>query len=549
MRLAILLMVAGVGAAQTQTQPAGEPPSGSIGGVVRDAESQTPVENVTVFTGVSAAKGRPGRQVMSTTDKQGRYALKDLPPAQYTVYTRVRQFGYSDQRMATLAPGQDLTLDFRARMGGTITGTVTDDNKEPMPEVDVYLVTKEYFLGSLRYYLRSSARTDDRGRYAMEGLTPGVPYLIMTRNRVLHPPAISDAPEDQKLRRKAFAPTFYPNATTMDGGAPVTLRSAERREGIDLSVQRTPSYCVEGATQAAVATRLELVEDQPSMGVRSDGGTYFTNPTADTAADGKFRFCGLHPGAYRLTAMQMPKAEREAPLQYGVTAFAIRDEDLHGLKAALAPGADLNGEFVWDGPAPAADSGATANFGLDRLYGWRMGGENLEARGDVPSEFTVKSVPADEYVVRVSVRAPGMYVKDVTYGGNSVMYSPLKMGSAIGDASVKVIVARDAGGAAALVTEEDKPVGDAQVYFFPQDVRNEAELQARIASGATDQNGNYQTGVKLAPGKYYAIAAMTKTDATPESVGKLWRARTKAKEVDIAAGQTAQVSLEPVSIE
>ena len=92
-------------------------------------------------------------------------------------------------------------------------------------------------------------------------------------------------------------------------------------------------------------------------------------------------------------------------------------------------------------------------------------------------------------------------------------------------------------------------MGEARVYLFPADIRDEAELQARLFSGSPDQSGNYQTGLALAPGKYFAIALRTAVDATPESVGKLWRGRTKAKEVEIAAGQTAQVSLEPASID
>jgi hypothetical protein len=151
--------------------------------------------------------------------------------------------------------------------------------------------------------------------------------------------------------------------------------------------------------------------------------------------------------------------------------------------------------------------------------------------------------------VRPFIDSTGVYVKDVTYGGLSVLHTPLRLGSAIGDAGVKVIVARDGGGAAATVTEDNKPVGSARVYIFPAETRTEAELQEQLVSGTVDQNGNYQTGLLLAPGKYCAIALRRPVDPTPESLGKLLRARIKAKEVEIAAGQTAQVNLEPASIE
>jgi hypothetical protein len=293
---------------------------------------------------------------------------------------------------------------------------------------------------------------------------------------------------------------------------------------------------------------VEIVEEQPSQGVSSGGGTFVMSPSAKTGDDGKFRFCGLHPGAYRITAMQMPRPG-EPPAQSGVTAVTIRDEDVSGVKATLAPGLTLNGEFVWDGAAPVAPLDATAMFSISHLYRAPYRGEELAARGTVPSEFTLHGVALDEYSVRAAMNSPGVYVKDVTYGGNSVRYTPLRLGSAMGDASVKVILARDGGGAAVQVTENSKPVGDVRVYLFPADIASEAELQARLFSGSPDQNGAYQTGLALAPGKYLAIALRSPMDATPESVGKLWRGRAKAKEVEIAAGQTAQVSLEPASID
>jgi hypothetical protein len=233
-----------------------------------------------------------------------------------------------------------------------------------------------------------------------------------------------------------------------------------------------------------------------------------------------------------------------------VTAVSIRDEDLTGVKATLAPGVALNGEFVWDGPAPLVPSDVTASFSIAHLYRSQYRGEELSARGVVPSDFTLHSVAMDDYSVRAfMINLPGVYVKDVTYGGNSVRYTPLRLGSAMGDAGVKVILARDAGGAAVQVIEDSKPVGDARVYLFPADIATEGEMQARLFSGSPDQNGNFQTGLALSPGKYLAIALRTPIEATPESVGKLWRSRAKATEVEIAAGQTAQLTLEPASID
>ena len=50
----------------------------------------------------------------------------------------------------------------------------------------------------------------------------------------------------------------------------------------------------------------------------------------------------------------------------------------------------------------------------------------------------------------------------------------------------------------------------------------------------------------MTPGKYFVLASGLPLDTSPETIGKLLRAKTKAKEVDISAGVTAQVTLEYV---
>jgi hypothetical protein len=48
----------------------------------------------------------------------------------------------------------------------------------------------------------------------------------------------------------------------------------------------------------------------------------------------------------------------------------------------------------------------------------------------------------------------------------------------------------------------------------------------------------------LPPGKYLALACDLELDGTAEPILKLWRQRSKAKEVEIGPGETAQITLE-----
>jgi len=48
----------------------------------------------------------------------------------------------------------------------------------------------------------------------------------------------------------------------------------------------------------------------------------------------------------------------------------------------------------------------------------------------------------------------------------------------------------------------------------------------------------------MTPGMYLVLASGLQLDTSPETIGKLPRAKAKAKEVDVSAGATAQVTLE-----
>jgi hypothetical protein len=73
-----------------------------------------------------------------------------------------------------------------------------------------------------------------------------------------------------------------------------------------------------------------------------------------------------------------------------------------------------------------------------------------------------------------------------------------------------------------------------------------------MVTGRTDQNGTWSSAV-LAPGKYEVIApglpSGVAVDRSPETLGKLLRARSKAQEVDLAASASAQVTLTPTPLD
>jgi hypothetical protein len=292
---------------------------------------------------------------------------------------------------------------------------------------------------------------------------------------------------------------------------------------------------------------LEIERTQPTQGRSGSGGFFLARPGATIGADGKFRFCELNPGTYLLTAWRDGGEDGSPPL-FGVTTFTLADQDVRDIQIAVGPGVTLSGEVAWDGPPPPKLVSTEASIVLQHLTRTnQFRGESLRTSASAPGSFAFSNLLMDSYRVLAVMEAPGVYVKEITYAGSSVLTTPLRLGTATGNATLRITFAHDGGMAAIRVADKDSnPIGDAQVYIMPAGVVSEAALQARLVSGPTNQNGLFETAEPLPPGKYHVVATDKPISPTPDSLGLLWRARLKAKEVEIVAGATPLVTLEPM---
>lgn len=550
MRKVLIVAVTAMAVAIAQDAQQTKPATGSISGVVKDEGTGTPMPEVQVSANPS--------QTETTTDSQGRYTLRDLAPGNYRVAAHGQHegapgFGPSGVKHVTLAAGQDLaSVDFQLRALGQISGKVLDENKEPIPGIRVFLVAREYRLGALRYLFAGTGETDDRGEYHLRRAQPGRAYLIMAERRVRKLEAISSVPADPRLRKRVPAPTYYPDSTSLDGGQAVTLRAGERREGMDIRMTRSASYCVEGVLEAnggPASLFFELHQQQPTSGRSGDGGFYAMSPNGTSGPDGKIRICDLHPGDYQLTAAQFSKADESVPF-FGTTTFSVVDRDVRGVKVGARARLAVRGEVVWYGTPPDQPVPSKISFFIDPLTRARWGNDaNGDVSSSIPGDFSFPGLLLDDYELSVHGIPHNLYLKDITYGGLSILHEPLGVGRAMGNATLRVIVAPNGGYMSAKVADKDgNPVPDSYVLIVASSATSESALAANLITGQTDQNGVYSSDM-LAPGKYLVLATSAPVDSTPESMGKLLRSRSHAQEVAIAANGTAQVTLPPVALE
>ncbi|MBZ5618259.1 MAG: carboxypeptidase regulatory-like domain-containing protein [Acidobacteriia bacterium] len=532
-------------------KPNSAPAPGSVSGSVTAAGTGTPMPDVEIY--VNRGGPRVGHAV---TDAQGRYVLRGLEPGQYRISANAPGPGGRigggpfAVRQVDLQAGQDLeSFDFHLVLPGRIAGKVVDQNKEPVPGLAVFLVAREYVSGALRAVFTGAASTDDQGEYLLERVQAGRAYLVLAQRRYRRLDAISDAPADPRLRRPAVVPTYYPNSRSMDGAQALVLSSGELREGVDIRLVRAPSFCLEGVVEGGSGPadlHFEIGETQPTSGTSGNGGFYSTQPGGTPGPDGKIRICDLHQGDYELTVHQYAKETFGAAPFFGSTVVTVADRDVQNVRVIARPRIPLAGEVVWDGPAPDPPLDAKLTLRLQAITRTERG--SVDAT--IPGEFSLPGgLLMDDFGLQVSEVPKGVYIKDITYGGHSILYEPLRLGSAMGDAGLRIVLARDGGTASARVTDKDgNPVPECSIVMIPASAANEATIAAALTTGKTDLRGTW-TSASLAPGKYFVLATSDTIDRSPESIAKLWASRTRAQEVDLNPNATATLTLTPKSLE
>jgi len=453
--------------------------------------------------------------------------------------------------MAQLASGQSVTLDFRLTPKADISGRITDENGEPVSGANVFLIAREYRLGELRYVYAGLSNTDDRGRYHLKSVDTGTGYLIEAVKQDRNVRAISDAPPDPKLRKKATVPTFYPNSESITAAQVMVLQPGEKRDGTDMSLRRSASYCLDGvlATERGPGPlQFSIEQREPSSGYSGDGGMFMMPPSGTAGPDGRIRICDLHPGVY---CMDVYDAMNGGPAFFGETEVAVGDKDVHKVNVVGRARISVRGEIAWDGKPPDQPVSAKIRLFLNPMnrafFQQEIDSTHTQVL-NVPGEFALQGLLADDYTAMISGIPDGAYVKDILYGGQSALHEPVHAGKTIGT-DLRILLATDGGKISLKVQDKDgNPMPDCTTVLFPESANTEATLADSMLPGQTDQYGTY-TSSTIAPGTYYVLATSDAVNRTPEGIAKLMRARTQAQKVELKANGSASVTLLPISLQ
>ena len=341
--LLVLLISTGIvfaGKAMQQA-PSRSSRTAAVSGVVTDGTTGKGIRAVEVTLGGSGLPEAPS----TLTDSQGRFVFQNLPASTrysisaarpgYAGGNSLRRFPVFPRPFA-LADGEWIA-DVRIvlwRLGG-ISGRVVDENREPLVNIPVRVLTRVPVAGTVRWAAGPAVRTDDRGMYRVAGLTRGsylvnvpsvqssVPVDTPAHAVAGHAPNQSTAfvasprvvgiesagslvvldhyATPPPASRTAYAIAYYPNTSTLADATPVDLADSEEEHNIDFVLRPVPTVRVSGRVSGPVESQSGLIirllpEGAEALGPGSE------QATALVGRDGAFTMPRVPAGRYVLEA-------------------------------------------------------------------------------------------------------------------------------------------------------------------------------------------------------------------------------------------------------
>ena len=551
-----LLLFLGVIAFQAQGGPARDTPAGQVDGtavisgqVLSDDNPARPVRLAKVELSSSALR----RQLMVTSDVEGRFVFPRLPAGRFTL--TVSKPGYLSSVYGAKRPGgagvpivvatgEQVPVAVTIVRGAVIAGTVRDVNGEPAAGVRMQALA--YAADSTgvrkldtRTYSNSGnglLMTDDRGMYRIYGLRPGEYYVQASPGSSgIGGTALSAAEVEWAQRTIAgstvaaaapppgqamtLAAVLYPGTPDPTAAMPITLKAGETREGVDFTFSFIPTATVSGVIRGPDGSPPRLAQAslvRPNASVTERGNLSFIQPDAE----GRFSVSGVPPGTYALAvrgSMQRsaesapgPMALASIPL-WAMTEVIVSGPDVSGIELTLAQGLTVSGTLIFDGAkAPAPADVARVSVSLMPQGPTSMGAPAVVAKSD--GTFVIGGVGPGEYKLWASVPA----------GAASTSPWSLKsaMVSNVDTLDASFVVRTDVTGA--VITLTDRPTEltgtllDAAgkpappQYFivaFPVDRTHWRPESRRIRFTRPGNTGSFRIA-DLPPGEYY-VCAMT----------------------------------------
>ncbi len=528
--LIALVDIAGAGQTRDRTAAETDIGNGTIRGRVMTGSPPIPLSDADV-----TVRRQTGRVSASArTDADGRYTLSDLPAGLLTVTARrggYLQLQYGQSR--AFEPGTPLQLgagetlngvDFQLPRGAVITGLVFD--RHGQPAVGVRVAAQRYQFTSGRWDMVEIGRddsTDDRGVYRLFDLPPGDYYVEASSSRVVSGP-------------ERPGPTYYPSAADLASAQRISLRIAEERAGIDVTLAPSNTARVSGRVLDAQGLPLASARSVSLVG-RSPPGLQVRSGQIEP--DGSFTVEGVPPGEY---TVYTNTPATEGPIQFAMTDLAVAGVDLEQLVLRTTTGATATGTI-------AVEGGIDVPFLPDDLQLFTMpmgfvGVPSGRGIGQVNQDWSFEiHGMGDAQLIRLLGLPDGWHLDAVLLNGRDITDQPVHLPSGRSTGEFRVVVTdRPTRLRAAIVDDGGAPVTDCRVVIFAWDQTRWSYPSRFVRAVRPDQHGAIDVR-GLPAERYLAVAAAGITQGSetdPEFLERISRAATS---FTLGAGETRELTI------
>ena len=486
-----------------QVRPA-PPRYASVVGVVLDDATGSPVPRAVVKLETKSAEPS---DAVAWTDDRGGFAFSRVPPGQYSLYAQ--RDGYEMTRFGTvsreqppevlsLAPAEDRHVTFRMRPVGSISGTVTGPDGDPLAGVNVSLLVAGHNRRKPRYGQSQGAQTDARGRYRIGGLPAGK-YVLMANGQWQVAAAMAEVVRGQAPEEARYAPQFYPNADRIAAATPIVLPPAKNLDGFDFQLLPQPVSRVTGKLVLPADTGpnpgiMAMIREEDDVVPGSSLGAG-VNP-----ADGTFEFNGLLPGRYVVSAVLNGQTR-----QYrGVERVEVGRAPAQ-VTVRLEPGVELAGSVRLEGN-PGGDP---PHFRVSLVAGDGFPSfvPRPEAEVKPDGSFRIPNVLPGVWDIGVEPIPKGGYIKSMRLGNQDVLTEEMVIASTTSAPLNIVLSTRGAVIDGAVTGADGERARKAYVVLAPTGPRQEVWSFYQVVSAYEDGHFEFQG---VTPGAYtlYALARM-----------------------------------------
>jgi hypothetical protein len=432
----------------------------------------------------------------ATTDSSGNFQTR-VGAGRYAM--SVTRNGYAPQTagllgpakpssIITLACGPETTeLRFLMAPQGLITGTVVDEDNEPVANAIVEAFNDHAVLPAGRIRTAASARTNDLGKYRIFGLGAGRYYV---RARLFEETVTLSTPEKQQT---SYVPIYYPGTNHAAAATPIQVTSGHESEA-DITMSKVPTVHVSG----------KVVSDYPIGGPPRLVAYPGNHPSWDPgerrgviAEDktGRWGLDGLQPGPYTLVCDRIDRGVRLGARQV----VNVGTKNIDNIEVTLNRYPDLAGKVTVEGGGKVPSGIWVALQPRQAVASMGYAGAPVSPEG----EFVMTAISPDLSDIRVSNLPSGYFVKSVIFSGHEVSESGIELGLG-GSHNVEIVISPNGATLEGSVSdEEDKPSPGAIVVLVPDP--GHRQLKSRYYTATADPNGRF-TAAGIHPGEYTVVA-------------------------------------------